>query len=99
MLHRRILGPRTANALLYSQWADAVKVVSKEIRWSVSAMEKDGESGGRFTTVRHAHLFGLVGRSHFPAQAQAEESEDTMRLDWDRGNIMFTICKKESRIT
>ncbi len=68
------------------QWADAVKVVSRGtpryrtsvtwgIRWSVSAAEKDGESGGRFPTVRHEHLFGLIGRSHFPAQAQAEESE------------------------
>ncbi len=66
------------------------------IRWSVSAAEKDGESGGRFPTVRHAHLLGLIGRSHFPAKAQVEESEDRRWLDWDRGK---TICKKESRIT
>ncbi len=63
------------------QWADAVKVVSRGtprsrtsvtwgIRWSVSAVENDRESGGRFPTVRHAHLLGLIGRSHF------EESED-----------------------
>ncbi len=65
------------------QWADAVKVVSRGtprsrtsvtwvIRWSVSAAENDGESGGRFPTVRHAHLVGLICRSHFPAQAQAD---------------------------
>ncbi len=49
------------------QWADVVKVVLRGttrprtsvtwgIRWSVSAAEKDGESGGRFPMVRHAHL-------------------------------------------
>ncbi len=37
-----------------------------------------GESGGRFPTVRHAHVLGLIGRSHFPAEAQAEESEDNI---------------------
>ncbi len=69
------------------QWANVVKVVSKGtprsrmsvtwgIRWSVSAAEKDGESGRRFPTVRHAHLLGLIGRCHFTAQAQVEESED-----------------------
>ncbi len=42
--------------------------------------ENDGESGGRLPTVRHAHLLGLIGRSHFPAQAQAEECEDRSRL-------------------
>ncbi len=68
------------------QWADAVKVVSRgtprsrtsvvwRIRWSVSAAEKDGEIGGRFPTMRHAHLFGLICRSHFTAQAQAEEGD------------------------
>ncbi len=57
------------------QWADAVKVMSRGnprsrtsvtwgLRWSVSAAENDGESGGRFPTVRHAHLLGLIGRSH-----------------------------------
>ncbi len=93
------------------QWADAVKVVLRggprsrtsvtwAIRWSVSAAEKDGESGGRCPTVRHEHLLGLIGRSHFPAQTQAEESEDRRRLDWDRGNTIFTLsAKKESRIT
>ncbi len=29
--------------------------------------------GGRFSTVRHEHLLGLIGRSHSPAQAQVEE--------------------------
>ncbi len=67
------------------QWTDAVKVVSRGtprsrtsvtwvIRWSVSAAENDGESGGRFPTVRYAYLLGLIGRSHFSAQVQAEES-------------------------
>ncbi len=56
------------------QWADAVMVVSRgtpksrtsvtwEIWWSVSAAEKDGEREGRFPTVRHEHLLGLIGRS------------------------------------
>ncbi len=69
------------------QWADAMKVVSRGtprsqtsvtwgIRWSVSAAENDGESGGRFPVVRHAHLLGLIGRSHFSDQAQAEENEN-----------------------
>ncbi len=86
-------------------WADAVKVMSRGtprsrtsvtwgIRWSVSAAENDGESGGRFPTMRHAHLLGLIGRSHFSAQAQAEESEDRRRLDWDRGNTIFTSPAK-----
>ncbi len=55
------------------QRADAVKVMSRGtprsrtsviwgIRWSVPAAENDGESGGRFPTVRHAHLLGLIGR-------------------------------------
>ncbi len=46
----------------------------------MSAAEKDGESGGRFPTVRHAHLLGLIGRSHFSAQAQTEESEDLIGI-------------------
>ncbi len=61
-------------------WTDAVKVVSRGtprsrtsvtwgIRWSVSAAENDGESGRR-----HAHLLGLIGMSHFSAQAQYIES-------------------------
>ncbi len=62
------------------------------IRWSVSATEKDGESGGRLPTVRHAHLLELIGRSHFPAQAQEEESEDRWWLD--RGNTIFTSSAK-----
>ncbi len=83
------------------QWADAMKVVSRGtprsrtsvtwgIRWSKSASEKDGERRGRFPTVRHAHLLGLIGRSHFSAHAQAEESEERRWLDWDRGNSIFT---------
>ncbi len=62
----------------------------------MSAAEKDGESGGRFPTVRHAYLLGLVGRSHFPAQALAEESEDRRRLDWDRGYTIFTSSAKRN---
>ncbi len=69
------------------QWADEVKVVSRGTprsrtsvtwgsRWSVFAAEKDGENGGRFPKVRHAHLLGLIGRSHFPTQAHAAESEE-----------------------
>ncbi len=87
------------------QWADAVKVMSRGsprsrtsvtwgIRWSVSAAENDGESGVRFPTVRHAHLLRLIGRSHFSAQVQAEESEDRRRLDWDRGYTIFTSSPK-----
>ncbi len=87
------------------QWADAVKVVSRGtprrrtfvtwgIRRSVSAAEKDGESGGRGPTVRHAHLLGLISRSHFPAQAQAEENEERRWLDWDCGNTIFTSSAK-----
>ncbi len=85
------------------QWADAMKVVPRGtprtsvtwgIRWSVSAAENDGESGGRFPTVRHANLLGLIGRSHFSAQAEAEEIEDRRRLDWDRGYTIFTSSAK-----
>ncbi len=64
------------------------------IRRSVSAAEKDGERGGRFPTVRHEHLLGLIGRSNFSSQAQAEESEDRRRLVWDRGNTIFTSSAK-----
>ncbi len=77
---------RLAVFAAFLQWANAVKVVSRGtlrsrtsvtwgIRWSVSAAEKDGERGGRFSTVRHEHLLGLIGRSNFPAQAQDEERE------------------------
>ncbi len=60
----------------------------------MSAAEKDGESGGMFPTVGHAHLLGLIGRSTFPAQAQAEEREERKRLNWDRGNTIFTSSAK-----
>ncbi len=60
----------------------------------MSAAEKDGERGGRFPTVRYEHLLGLIGRSHFPAQSQAEEREERRRLDWDRGNTIFTSSAK-----
>ncbi len=53
----------------------------------MSAVEKDGESGGRFPTVRHAHFLGLIGRSHSLAQAKVEEIEDRRWLDWDRGTL------------
>ncbi len=87
------------------QWADAVKVVPRGtprsrtsvtwgIRWSVSAAEKDGESGGRLPTMRHEHLSGLIGRFHFPAQAQEEESEERKWLDWVRGNTFSRNLKK-----
>ncbi len=61
--------------------------VTLGIRWSVSAAEKDGESGGLFPTLRHAHLLGLIGRSH-------SESEERRRLDWDRGSTIFTSSAK-----
>ncbi len=64
------------------------------IRWSVSATEKDGEMGGRFPTVRHEHLLGLIGRSHFPTQTQEKESEERRWHDWDRGNTIFTSSAK-----
>ncbi len=85
------------------QWADVVKVVSRGtprtsvtwgIRWSLSAAEKDGESGETLPTVRHAHFWGLISRSHFSAQAQSEESEDKRRLYWDRGYTIFTSSPK-----
>ncbi len=44
--------------------------------------------------VRHAHLLGLIGRSHFSAQTQTEESEDRRRLDWDRGYTIFMSSAK-----
>ncbi len=65
---------------------DEVKVVSRgtprpeasvtlEIRWLASAAEQDGERGGRFPTVRHEHVLGLIDRSHSSAEAHAEERE------------------------
>ncbi len=86
---------RLAVFAAFMQWTDALKVVSRGIprsrtsvtwgiRWSVSSAENDGESGGRFPTVRHAHLLGLIGRSHIFVQAQAEESADSRRFDFDR---------------
>ncbi len=60
----------------------------------MSTAEKDGESVGRFPSVRHEYLLGLIGRSHFPVQAQVEEREDRRRLDWDRGNTIFTSFTK-----
>ncbi len=90
---------------MWPLWADAVKVVSRGtpksrtsviwgIQWLVSTVEKDGESGGGFPTVKHDHLLGLVGRCHFPAQVHAEESEERKLLDWDRGNTIFTSSTK-----
>ncbi len=46
----------------------------------------DGESGGRFPIVRPEHLLGLIGRSHSPDQAQAEEREERRRLDWEHSS-------------
>ncbi len=71
------------------QWADAVKVVSRgnpKVS-DVGNLVKDRKKAGRFPTVRHEHLLGLIGRSHFPTRAQAEEREERRWLDWDRGNI------------
>ncbi len=44
--------------------------------------------------MRHDDLLGLIGRSHSPAQAQAEEREERRRLDLDRGNAIFTSFAK-----
>ncbi len=44
--------------------------------------------------------WGLIGRSHFPAQTQEEESEERRWLDCDRGNTLLkSSAKKDSRIT
>ncbi len=83
------------------QCTDEVKVVSRGtprsrtsvtwgIWWLASAAEKDGERGERFRTVRHEHFWGLIGRSHSPAQSQAEEREGRRRHYWDHGNTIFT---------
>ncbi len=70
------------------QWADAVEVMSRgtprsrtSVTWRFRWSEKDGERGGRFPTVRHEHLLGLIGRSQFPAQVQAEEREEKRRFN------------------
>ncbi len=87
------------------QWANAVKVVSGGnprsrtsviwgIRWSVSAAEKGGGKGGRFPTMRHEHLLGLISRFHSSAQAQAEEREERRRFVWDCGNTIFALSAK-----
>ncbi len=83
------------------QFADAVKVVSRGVLrsrtsvtwgiwWSVSAAQKDGESGVRFLRVRFEHLLAFIGRSHFPAQAQVEEREQS--LVGIVGTPFFTSC-------
>ncbi len=63
----------------------------------MSASEKDGESEGRFPTVRHEHLLGFICMSHFPALTQPEESEERRWLDWDRGNTIFTLSTKKKQ--
>ncbi len=60
----------------------------------MSAGEKNGERGGRFPTVRHEHLFGLIGRSHSSAEDQVEEREQRRRLDGEHGNTIFTLSAK-----
>ncbi len=87
------------------QFTDEVKVVSRGaprsrtsvtwgIWWSASASEKDGERGGRFPTVKHEQLLGLIGWSHSPGQAQAEERGGRKRLDWDHRNTIFMLSAK-----
>ncbi len=44
--------------------------------------------------MRHGHLLGFIGKSHSTAQAQAGEREERRRLDWDRGNTIFTSSVK-----
>ncbi len=34
-------------------------------------------------------------RPHYPDQAQAEEREEKMQLNWDRGNTIFTSSAKK----
>ncbi len=66
---------------------DEVKLVSMRTprTWGIwrlaSAAQKDRERGGRFPTVRHAYLLGLIDRSHSSVQVQAGESEERKRLD------------------
>ncbi len=51
--------------------------------------EKDGERGGRFPTVKHEHLLGLIGRSHSTAQAQAAEREERRKLEWESREVRY----------
>ncbi len=62
--------------------------------WSVSAGDKYGERGGRFPTLRHEHLLGLIGRSHSSAQDQVEEREERRRLDGEHGSTIFMLSAK-----
>ncbi len=49
------------------------------IWWLASAAEKDGERGGKFPTVRHEHLLGLICRSHSPADSHLY-ADDVKRI-------------------
>ncbi len=42
-------------------------------------------------------LIGLIGRSHSPAQAQAEERQGRKRLGWGSGNTIFTSSAKKEK--
>ncbi len=39
-------------------------------------------------------MLGMIGRAHFPANAQAEESAERRWSDWDRGETIFTSSAK-----
>ncbi len=69
------------------------------IRWLASAEVKDGERGGRFPTVRQEHLFGLIGRSHFPPKTGGRNWGEKLAWLGARKHNFHVICKKESRIT
>ncbi len=84
---RTMKGNRLAIFTASLQCIDKAKVVSRGIPrsqtsvtrgiwWLVSATGNDGERGGRFPTVRHEHLLGLIGRSHSTAQTQADERKE-----------------------
>ncbi len=92
---------REVNAVLESLQKDPLTMDSNRLAAdlgnSVSTAEKDGESVGRFPSVRHEYLLGLIGRPHFPAQAQVEEREDRRRFDWDRwSTILMAFAKRRA---
>ncbi len=71
------------------QRTDELKNLARGIWWFGACRRER-----RRKAVKHEHLLGLIGRSHFPAQAQAEESQGRRRLDFDRGNTIFTSSVK-----
>ncbi len=76
------------------QWADAVKVVARIVgdvgNSVVGVCCGERRRKRREVPDGEACTFGGVGRSHFSAQAQAEERKDRERLDWDHWYTIFT---------